>query len=62
MPSGSVGLRPKGLDGVARLDYGAAGKALNAAVRSAACRNAGSLAGLAVEPDNCDTFSFYVIK
>jgi hypothetical protein len=48
--------------GCARLDYGAAGKALNAAVRSAACRNANRLAGLAVEPDNCDTFSFYVIK
>jgi hypothetical protein len=48
--------------GCARLDYGAARKALNAAVRSAACRNANRLAGLAVEPDNCDTFSFYVIK
>jgi len=45
--------------GCARLDYGAAGKALNAAVRSAACRNANRLAG---QPDNCDTFSFYAIK
>jgi hypothetical protein len=48
--------------GCAGLDCGAAGRALNAAVRSAACRNASRLVGLAVEPDNGGTFSFYVIK
>jgi hypothetical protein len=48
--------------GCARLDYGAGGKALNAAVRSAACRNANRLAGLAVEPDNWCALSLYDIK